>query len=267
MVVPKSTVRTVPSLDSMEVVVTQTSRQFPRHLHDTFVIQLVDSGADSCEISGLTATENSVFVHAPNVAHTGGPMDGAQLNYRAIYPSDAVVNELLGRSGRNAIGRGSYVLRSEELQTDMTSLFETLDKGSVHVHGNGLVDILRRIVRRIDNLGVDALSAANPRWNRGLAIACRDHLIEHCRRDVQIAELAEVTGASQFHLIRTFRNATGITPRQFLISQRVILAKRLLLAGMPIVEVAHRVGFCDQSHLTRCFKRVTGFSPGQFVKS
>ena len=39
-------------------------------------------------------------------------------------------------------------------------------------------------------------------------------------------------------------------------------ARPLLLAGMPIAEVAVETGFHDQSHLTRHFRALLGTTPG-----
>ena len=59
----------------------------------------------------------------------------------------------------------------------------------------------------------------------------------------------------------------GITPHQYIIGQRISQAKKLILAGKPLVEIADFVGFTDQSHLTRHFKRSLGVTPKQFLEN
>jgi AraC-like DNA-binding protein len=43
-------------------------------------------------------------------------------------------------------------------------------------------------------------------------------------------------------------------------------ARRRLLAGEPIAEIAAGTGFVDQSHLTRQFKRVMGTTPARYAQ-
>jgi AraC-like DNA-binding protein len=56
-----------------------------------------------------------------------------------------------------------------------------------------------------------------------------------------------------------------MSPHQYLVSRRVDLARRLILAGEPLWSVAPGAGFYDQSHLVRHFKRILGVSPGDFA--
>ena len=64
-----------------------------------------------------------------------------------------------------------------------------------------------------------------------------------------------------------FSRKFGISPHQYLTSQRVDLARRLLLDGMPPSLAAAEAGFYDQSHLSRHFKHVLGVGPGRFARS
>lgn len=58
-----------------------------------------------------------------------------------------------------------------------------------------------------------------------------------------------------------------MAPHQYLTGRRVDLARRLLLGGMRVPEVAASAGFYDQSHFSRHFKRVVGTSPGHYART
>ena len=71
---------------------------------------------------------------------------------------------------------------------------------------------------------------------------------------------------SPYHLVRVFKQATGVSPHQYLIQVRVNNARALLMAGAgkrSVAAVAEAVGFADQSHLTRHMKRLLGVTPGE----
>ena len=83
---------------------------------------------------------------------------------------------------------------------------------------------------------------------------------------MKVIELAAIAQMSPYHFIRLFRKATGKTPHQYILDQRITKAKYLLQQGeISISETAAIVGFCDQSHLTKYFRRITGVTPRQYI--
>jgi AraC family transcriptional regulator len=85
---------------------------------------------------------------------------------------------------------------------------------------------------------------------------------ENLEHDLTLAEIAEIAELSPFHFARSFKQATGSTPIQFLTRRRIDLAKRLLVESeMPIVEIGLRVGFKNQSHFTTLFRKTTTMTP------
>jgi AraC-like DNA-binding protein len=92
-----------------------------------------------------------------------------------------------------------------------------------------------------------------------------EHLRGNVARNVSLEELATVAGISKFGLVRQFRAAFGVPPHAFQVSQRVMVARRLLERGETIAEVATSAGFVDQSHLHRHFRRRLGMTPRQYA--
>jgi iron complex transport system substrate-binding protein len=68
--------------------------------------------------------------------------------------------------------------------------------------------------------------------------------------------------ASQFR--RKFKNYTGRSPVVYLKMLRIAEAKRLLLAGVPIKQVATQVGYADVFYFMRIFKKTTGMTAARF---
>lgn len=83
-----------------------------------------------------------------------------------------------------------------------------------------------------------------------------------------VEEFARDLGVSRDRLGSAVKRATGLSPRAYL--HRLLLrdAQELLAnTGMPISQVAFRLGFADPAYFTRFFKRETGQNPGAFRKS
>jgi AraC-like DNA-binding protein len=65
--------------------------------------------------------------------------------------------------------------------------------------------------------------------------------------------------------VRSFGREFGLPPHRYLVGRRVEAARRRLLDGEPIADVATAVGFHDQSHLHRHFTRLLGVTPRKFA--
>ena len=85
---------------------------------------------------------------------------------------------------------------------------------------------------------------------------------ENLEHDLTLTEIAGIAELSPFHFARSFKQATGSTPIQFLTHRRIDLAKRLLVESeLPIVEIGLRAGFKNQSHFTTLFRKITAMTP------
>jgi AraC-like DNA-binding protein len=82
---------------------------------------------------------------------------------------------------------------------------------------------------------------------------------------VSIGDIADACHLSRSYFIRAFRETTGQTPLQWLQSQRMSVARGLLLESrLTLAEIAAACGFADQSHFTRAFTQAEGRPPGHW---
>lgn len=110
------------------------------------------------------------------------------------------------------------------------------------------------------------LGAPRPRARlRPSLLRARRFLLDHLADKVTLDAVAEYARTDKFHLCREFSRELGLPPYAFLTQARVVRASILLRRGVPVSDVASRVGFCDQSQMHRHFVRIVGCTPGIYA--
>jgi AraC family transcriptional regulator, transcriptional activator FtrA len=91
---------------------------------------------------------------------------------------------------------------------------------------------------------------------------------EHLDAPITVADLAARSAMSPRTFARRFRSATGTTPHQWLLGQRVRLAQRLLeTSDLSIEAVAVTSGFSTSGNLRKYFGRVVHTSPQAYRRA
>lgn len=89
-----------------------------------------------------------------------------------------------------------------------------------------------------------------------------DYIDHRLSEKIRLVDLAKVANMSQYYFCSLFKQSLGISPYQYIIGQRIELAKKLLKQQeLPIVDVALKCGFSNQNHLNKQFRKRTGITP------
>jgi AraC family transcriptional regulator len=89
-----------------------------------------------------------------------------------------------------------------------------------------------------------------------------EYMMANLAEPICLADIAAAAGLSRMHFAAQFRAATGQSPHEYLIRQRVERAQELLLnSRQSLVEIALDVGFKTQAHFTTVFRRFVGETP------
>lgn len=82
-----------------------------------------------------------------------------------------------------------------------------------------------------------------------------------------LAELGARFGKSPFHLQRTFKRITGVTPRQYGAARRLQRARTLLRASRDVTAAIYDAGFGSSSRLYEQSSRALGMTPARYRRS
>jgi AraC-like DNA-binding protein len=243
---------------------TYTRHRFAPHLHETFGLGAIESGASKIRYRGRTVSQRAgdVVVIPAREVHTGESDGPDGWSYRMLY---LPVDLLAGITASDDLTFEGPSIPDPDLARRIVELHGMLDAGTDRLRGQtALVNVIQLLVERHGRRGVEPRRAELRPVPLGQV---RDYLEEHYAKPISLMELSALCGVSPFHLSRRFRARYGLPPYMYLELVRVNRAREMLRRGEPISRVAFDTGFSDQSHLTRRFKRVVGVPPGQYAKT
>ncbi|MDR1766102.1 MAG: AraC family transcriptional regulator [Lachnospiraceae bacterium] len=109
--------------------------------------------------------------------------------------------------------------------------------------------------------------AANPAVKRTIELVAEAcvFIAQNCTQSLELETVAQHVGFSKFHFAHIFKEYVNMTFLEFLTSQRIRMAVRLLAdPRISITEIALRVGYTSFSTFNRTFKIHNGCSPSEF---
>jgi transcriptional regulator GlxA family with amidase domain len=87
----------------------------------------------------------------------------------------------------------------------------------------------------------------------------------HFSAAIDLNDIAGKTFNSRFHFIRLFKAFYGRTPHQYLVTVRVIAAKKLLRKGLSVRQACVAVGFAGAYAVSGLWKKMAGKAPDDRV--
>lgn len=231
------------------------------HRHDTYAIGRTLAGVQSFHYRRCIrhSLPGYTIVLHPDEPHDGQAGTPEGFHYRMIYVDPALFQAVLGGRSLPFIDGGVTTdprLRSatETLLTRMPVSLDPLEQD------DALADLA---------FALAAVSSAPPvRWSSDFRSArlAHEYLHTHWSRRVTLDELEKATGRDRWSLSRDFRTFYGTSPYRYLTMRRLDNARKLMLQGIALVDVAMAAGFSDQSHMTRHFTKTYGIPPARWLQ-
>src|SRR5947208_5888743 len=95
-------------------------------------------------------------------------------------------------------------------------------------------------------------------------LRAKDRMDSASHEEWPISRLAKVSGASEAHFARSFKDAFGVPPHRYLLTRRIERATALLRdTDVPITDIAFETGWNSLGTFGRIFRDITGESPSE----
>lgn len=186
------------------------------------------------------------------------PWEYVWIEFDGLRVKNAI--ELTGLHQNQPVYRARFKDMSEIMKNEMLYMINHKEEPPFHLIGH-LYLFLDALVR--------SLASVEPDKGNGL----RDFYIKEAfafieqnfQNDISVEAIAAACGLNRSYFGKIFRESTGKSPQEFLISYRMIKAAELLkLTTLSISNIGNAVGYSNQLHFSRAFKNVYGVSPRQW---
>lgn len=98
-------------------------------------------------------------------------------------------------------------------------------------------------------------------------IYCRRYIDENYMRELTISKLAEITNYSPDRFRHLFVERFGVSPKQYIVMQRLSHAKELLkTTKLPCADIAQICGFSDSTQMSKMFKKYFEITPTEYKR-
>ncbi|MBL8511553.1 MAG: helix-turn-helix domain-containing protein, partial [Betaproteobacteria bacterium] len=123
--------------------------------------------------------------------------------------------------------------------------------------------LLKVLPTTLPTTSVTEAMPSNPTAYAQIEVALR-FLAEHSSEQPSLAEVAQATGLSEFHLHRQFLAWAGLTPKEFLQYLTAERAKQLLAESRSVLDTSLSVGLSGPSRLHDLMLDIDSLTPGEY---
>jgi AraC family L-rhamnose operon transcriptional activator RhaR len=239
---------------------------FPMHNHEFEELVIIESGNGWQVINDepFFVTCGEVFYLRPGDCHEFTSLHDLRLTNILYRPNCATFNLAQGLDAEVRDNRHWQV--NEDALRELRPIIEALSRETLRpdplskLMAETLFVQLNLILQRHRFAPANAKLPSPSRLGHLLS-----YLRHNCVEEVDFEELSRRFGFSVRNLTRVFRDATGVTPHDFLFKTRINRAMRALGEKTDsITEIAYDCGFNDGNYFSFCFSKLVGLTPSEY---
>ena len=244
---------------------------FERHIHLDYHIGIVTSGCQQYQHKGKQYHLAPGFISTlnPDEAHNGEniTLGGYQSHVMAL-PVD-YVNDISREMNQSETFFNAPLINNPTLSRTFLHLHKFLtteQDGSAQLHiETTMIAFITELFMHHSGIPIQQHISTKQLSTQQLSYI-KTLFHDEPGQPFQLDDLAQQLDLSKFQFLRQFKQSMGMTPHAYLKRVRLEYAKKALMKGGNLSDVAYQVGFFDQSHFNKAFKNAYLITPSHFQR-
>lgn len=246
------------------------------HTHGGYEIYYFLSGDMSYFVEGkhYTASPHDLFItnhrelHTPTI-HSDHPYGRCYIQFESNFLAafDAFDYGLLSPLDHRPLGTANKIDHTFVTSYGIHKLFAQLETTLATPDRYTSLEtqlLLTSILLAIKRISLHAMDAHAYQPTEEKIYQITHYIQDHIDTPLALDSLATTFYMNKYYLSHFFKKHTGFTLKEYILSKRILLAKTLILQGVPITEVCYAVGFNDYSCFYKAFTKLEHQSPKAF---
>ena len=237
------------------------------HSHDFCEIVYVKSGTGFLHTkhNHFIIHEGDLLVYAPHFVHSESSLEKEELS---LYFCGIDDFHLKDKEKNTILTDDNPILRTNDLKNTFEMYFSLLIQ-ELQTKSFYYDEISRSLVKIILNLILRLFAqkdAENFKTNE-FYLCARKFIDENFQSIESIEDICKSVYISRYYLTHLFKEYSGISPVQYIISKRMEKAKQLLSdTSLSVHEIAELTGYTEETSFLRTFKKTENMTPSEFRK-
>jgi len=244
-----------------------SKHSFNKHFHEEFCFGVIEAGQLDFNYRGqkVSAHKGVINLCNPGEVHDGFTKHGWA--YKMFYVDTNLMkslsSDISGKTNDIPFFKEG-IINDAILSKQLVNLHDMMHDESVFIIEKEelfLSVIASFIKKHADSfITLDRIQSSKPHIHKIL-----EYINDNLSYEILVSDLSKMANFSLYYFIRVFKSEVGLTPKEYVIQQRIIKAKELIKLKIPLSQIALDCGFYDQSHMIKYFKVYTGMNPSLYL--
>lgn len=162
-----------------------------------------------------------------------------------------------------------YALKNNPLGRELKKIITAVNSNTINPVEETFLELAEKLVlHELDHyksLGhLRSVRASTKKELLRRLLQGKEFIDEHFLKNPGIAEIVKHCNMSPFHFFRSFKQAFGCSPYQYIITKRLEYAQSLIRTEHSFTSIAVQCGFADLFSFSKAFKKMYGISPSAY---
>jgi AraC-like DNA-binding protein len=191
------------------------------------------------------------------------------IDHKKIADTLDFLNEKYPKEGQNNFWQlddtNFFFENNEELSNIISKIIHICQSTSIFKDTLADLSLQELLVKIVQSQTLKGVSEGRAKPNNPVLLHIIEVIRDNISNKIELQSIAKNAGLSTSSLYRLFKNDLGVSPVEFVMLEKIKLAKKYLTdKDVYIKNVSYQAGFEDSNYFIRLFKHYEGITPKQY---